>query len=103
MTDPVEAMHVGNLSDCGRPVEIILDGEPIPAYSGETVATALMAAGRWTHQVHNGRPLATFCNIGVCYSCTMTINGISGVRACQTRVADGLTIETRRLIKGRLK
>jgi hypothetical protein len=33
----------------------------------------------------------------------MTINGVSGVRACQTHVADGLIIETRRLAKDRLK
>ena len=92
MTDPVTAMRLGPSSDRGEPVEIIVDGESVSAYSGETVATALVAAGRWTHQVHNGRPLAVFCNIGVCYSCLMTINGVSGVRACQTRVADGLTV-----------
>lgn len=103
MTDSVKAVRIGNLLDRGKPVEIMVDGEPVPAYSGETVATALMAAGRWIHQIHNGRPLATFCNIGVCYSCLMTINGINGVRACQTPVADGLTIKTRRMVKGRLK
>ena len=96
-------MRVGPSSDRGEPVEIIVDGDPVQAYSGETVTSALMAAGRWTNQIHNGRPLAAFCNIGVCYSCLMTINGVSGVRACQTHVADGLTIKTRRLTKGPLK
>ena len=96
-------MRIGPLSDRGKPVEIMVDRDPVQAYSGETVAAALMAAGRWTHQIHNGRPLATFCNIGVCYSCLMTINGVSGVRACQTPVADGLIVKTRRLAKGRLK
>ncbi|MEN8754174.1 MAG: (2Fe-2S)-binding protein [Desulfobacterales bacterium] len=103
MTDSVKAMRIGPVSDRGASVDIIVDGDPIQAYSGETVAAALMAAGRWTHQIHNGRPLAAFCNIGVCYSCLMTINGVSGVRACQTHVADGLIIETRRLAKDRLK
>ena len=103
MTDSVKAMRIGPVSDRGASLEIIVDGDPIQAYSGETVAAALMAAGRWTHQIHNGRPLAAFCNIGVCYSCLMTINGVSGVRACQTHVADGLIIETRRLAKDRLK
>lgn len=103
MTDSAKAMRIGPVSERGTSVEIIVDGDPIQAYLGETVAAALMAAGRWTHQIHNGRPLAAFCNIGVCYSCLMTINGVSGVRACQTHVADGLIIETRRLAKDRLK
>jgi len=103
LTDSAKAMRIGPVSERGTSVEIIVDGDPIQAYLGETVAAALMAAGRWTHQIHNGRPLAAFCNIGVCYSCLMTINGVSGVRACQTHVADGLIIETRRLAKDRLK
>ena len=103
VTDAVKAMRIGPLSDRGKPVEIMVDGDPVQAYSGETVAAALMAAGRWTTQIHNGRPLAAFCNIGVCYSCLMTINGVSGVRACQTHVADGLIIKTRRLAKDLLK
>lgn len=103
LTDPVKAMRIGPLSDRGASVEIVVDGDPVRAYSGETVAAALMAVGRWTNQIHNGRPLAAFCNIGVCYSCLMTINGVSGVRACQTHVTDGLIIETRCLAKDRLK
>jgi predicted molibdopterin-dependent oxidoreductase YjgC len=103
LTDSVKAMRIGPVSERGASVEIIVDGDPIQAYLGETVAAALIAAGRWTHQIHNGRPLAAFCNIGVCYSCLMTINGVSGVRACQTHVADGLIIETCRLAKDRLK
>ena len=96
-------MRIGPSSDRGKLVKIIVDGDPIKAYFGETVASALIAAGRWTNQIHNGRPLAAFCNIGVCYSCRMNINGISGVRACQTHVAEGMTIETLRLVKDHLK
>ena len=101
LTEPIKAMRIGPLSDRGAPVGLVVDGVPVQAYSGETVAAALMATGRWTNQIHNGRPLAAFCNIGVCYSCLMTIDGVSGVRACQTHVADGLIIETRCLAKDR--
>jgi hypothetical protein len=52
VTDPVKAMRIGPLSDRGEPVEIMVDGDPVQAYSGETVAAALMAAGRWTTQIH---------------------------------------------------
>lgn len=85
----------------GPEVEIVVDGRPVKAFCGETVATALLSAGHWVCQTQEDRPLGVFCNIGVCHGCLMTINGVSGVRACQTEVAEGLKVETRRLIKER--
>jgi len=85
----------------GHEVEMVVDGRQIKAFRGETVAAALLAAGHWVCQTHEGRPLGVFCNVGVCHGCLMTINGISGVRACQTEVAEGLRVETRRLVKER--
>jgi hypothetical protein len=73
VTDPVKAMRLGLSSDRGAPIEIIVDAETVAAFSGETGAAALMKAGRWIHQIHDDRPLATFCNIGVCYGCMMAM------------------------------
>lgn len=83
----------------GTPLEIYVDGRPVPAFTGESVGTALLAAGIFACQSHAGRPLGVFCDIGQCFSCLMTIGGISGVRACQTPVSPGLTVETRRVAK----
>lgn len=80
----------------GKPVNITVDGTPIEAYQGETVAAAMLAAGIRTFrtsQKHN-QPRSLYCGMGVCYECLVTINGIHGVRACVTYVEDGMVIET---------
>ena len=74
---------------------------PPPPCQGETVITALIAEGRLTCQNHDSRPLGAFCNIGICHGCLMDIEGISGVRACQTEVKPGMTVETRQVVKDR--
>jgi hypothetical protein len=87
----------------GSALEIHVDGCPIPAFAGESVATALLTAGILSCQNYDGRPLGVFCNIGQCYSCLMTIDGVSGVRACQISVRPGLKVETRRVAKRSLR
>jgi hypothetical protein len=67
------------------------------------VATALLSAGVLSCQSLDGRPLGVFCNIGQCFSCLMTIDGVSGMRACQVSVRPGLKVETRRVEKRDLR
>jgi sarcosine oxidase subunit alpha len=83
----------------GTPLEIEVDGRPVRAFAGESVAAALLSSGLFVCQSHDGRPLGVFCNIGQCCSCMMTIGGVSGVRACQAPVSPGLKVETRRVEK----
>ena len=80
-----------------------VDGQPVEAYEGETIAAALVADGRWVCQTRNDKPLGVFCNIGVCHGCLMKVNGEYGVRACQTPVTDGCRVETRHIERGRVK
>ena len=80
----------------GPKITIFLDGRPIEAYEGETIATALLAAGGETCQTREDKPTGVFCNIGVCHGCLMTVDGQSGVKTCATTVYDGQRIETRR-------
>lgn len=84
----------------GIPLEIEVDGRPVAAFAGETVGTALLAAGIFSCQIHDGRPLGVFCNIGQCCSCLITIDGVSGVRACQTTVSPGMKVKSRKVAKG---
>ncbi len=85
----------------GPKITIYVDGSPLKAYEGETIATALLAAGRWTCQTREEKPAGVFCNIGVCHGCLMTVDGQSGVKTCTTYVSDGQRIETRRLARRR--
>lgn len=80
----------------GATVAVIVDGEPVQAYPGETVATVLLATGRRTfrHTDHLHAPRGLFCGMGVCFDCLVTVDGQPNVRACMTSVRDGMTIET---------
>lgn len=80
----------------GKPVTISVDGKPIEAYQGETVAAAMLAAGiRTFHESHkNHQPRSLYCGMGICYECLVTINGVHAQRACVTPVEEGMQIET---------
>lgn len=88
-------MRIGSESQRGRPVTIWVDGNPVRAYMGETIAAALLAAGRraW-RQTLQGEPRGLFCGMGICFDCIVTVDGVNGVRACMTPVAEGMVVET---------
>ncbi len=79
----------------GRAISITVDGFPVEAYEGETVAGALLASGRraW-RQTRHGKSRGLYCGIGLCFDCLVTVNGTAGVRACLTPVAAGMVVET---------
>jgi len=67
----------------------------VQAYLGETVAGALLASGqRIWRTTAQGRPRGLFCGMGICFDCTVTVDGVSNVRACLTPVSDGLEVTT---------
>ena len=80
----------------GAPFVLMVDGEAIEAYPGETVATALLAAGRRTARrtAHRGAPRGVFCAIGVCHDCRMVVDGEANVRTCLVPARAGMTVET---------
>jgi len=88
--------RIGNPAQRGRLLTFYLDGEPWLAYPGETVAGALVAAGR----VHFRRTSdrcewrGYYCGMGVCWECLVVVDGRPNVRACTTFVKDGMRIET---------
>lgn len=84
----------------GKAVRIFVDDQPVPAFEGETIATALLGAGHLVSRTINEQPLGVYCNIGICHSCVMTVDGVPGVRICRTPVADGLRLETGHFRKG---
>jgi predicted molibdopterin-dependent oxidoreductase YjgC len=79
----------------GQAVTITVDGVPLQAYLGETIAGALLANGqRAWRRTENGKPRGLFCGMGICFDCLVTVDGVSNVRACITPVSDGMVIET---------
>jgi predicted molibdopterin-dependent oxidoreductase YjgC len=72
-------------------VTIVLDGEPVEAYEGETVAAVLLARGEIaTRTTARGEPRGIFCGMGVCFDCLMIVDGVPNTRACMTWVSEGL-------------
>ena len=69
----------------GAPFQIDCDGAALPAHPGETIAGALIAAGRWP---------GYFCGMGVCWGCLVEVEGTGQVRACTAVVAPGMRICT---------
>jgi predicted molibdopterin-dependent oxidoreductase YjgC len=88
-------MRVDSNTQRGRSVTITVDGVPLQAYLGETIAAALLASGRraWRF-TQGGEPRGVFCGMGICFDCTVTVDGMPNVRACLTAVADGMVVET---------
>ena len=78
----------------GEQIEFYFDGQPLKAFKGETIAAALMAAGHMVAQTIDSQPLGVYCNIGICHSCLMTVNGVRSVRTCRTPVTEGCKVET---------
>lgn len=77
-------------------VELIVDETPLRAVDGETVAAAMLAAGRPFDADGSGAQRAPFCNMGTCYECIVTIDGRALSRACLIPAVDGMTVETSR-------
>lgn len=68
----------------GAAFQFTVDGEPVEAYPGETIATALLADDRRTARrtAHQNAPRGVFCAIGVCHDCRMVVDGEANVRTC---------------------
>ncbi|MBN1273174.1 MAG: (2Fe-2S)-binding protein [Candidatus Aminicenantes bacterium] len=77
-------------------ITIIVDGKKIVAYKGETVLAALIASGYKILKTNpvSHEPRGAFCGMGICFECTMTIDGVPNTRACMTEVREGMTVET---------
>jgi predicted molibdopterin-dependent oxidoreductase YjgC len=74
-------------------VEFRFDGRPVSGRAGESVATALLAAGVRTLGESPVRhaPRGMLCAIGVCQECVVVVAG-RRQPACATPVAAGLDV-----------
>ena len=78
-----------------RTITVKINGQPVQALAGETVAGLLLAQGiRVFRHTPDGAPRGLFCGMGICYDCLVTVNDVPHIRACMTPVAEAMTIET---------
>jgi predicted molibdopterin-dependent oxidoreductase YjgC len=84
------------LDDADATLTIKVDGKAIRARLGDTVASAMLAAGldhcRTTPV--SGAPRAPYCLMGVCFDCLVTVDGVGSRQGCLAAVRDGMEVET---------
>ncbi|MFE7429261.1 (2Fe-2S)-binding protein [Streptomyces sp. NPDC057545] len=80
----------------GDTVTISVDGEPVHAWTGETVAAAMLTAGAAFERDRDRAPRAPLCNMGTCFECAATVDGRPLTRTCLVPVCEGMTIDTQR-------
>lgn len=78
----------------GAEVTLTVDGEPITAYAGETVAAAMLAAGAAFDTDRAGEGRSPLCNMGTCFECVAEVDARALTRTCLTQVRDGMVIRT---------
>ena len=78
-----------------RSLRLMLDGVPVLARPGESVAAALLAhSGGATRQTPvTGAGRAPYCMMGVCFDCLVTIDGPPNVPACMVSAREGMVIQ----------
>jgi predicted molibdopterin-dependent oxidoreductase YjgC len=76
-------------------LRVLVDGEEVTAYAGESIFVALLASRNALRQ-HEFRDetRAGFCLMGACQDCWVWLADGSRVRACTTVVADGMHVLT---------
>lgn len=88
-------MRDRGLPPAGTPVSLRVDGQTVPARQGDTLASALVAAGlRIGRHTQRGSPRHVFCGMGVCFDCLAIVEGRGAVRTCLTSVEEGMVVRS---------
>ncbi|XBS67927.1 (2Fe-2S)-binding protein [Acerihabitans sp. KWT182] len=71
------------------------EGRDIPFHAGDTLATALLAAGinAFRRTALSGEQRGPYCLMGVCFECLLCVDGIDNLRACVTPARNGMKIQ----------
>jgi D-hydroxyproline dehydrogenase subunit gamma len=77
-------------------VTITVDGRPVTARAGDSIAAALIAAGIGHCRLTpvSGTPRAPYCMMGVCFDCLVVVDGVGNRQGCMVPVAEGMRVET---------
>jgi sarcosine oxidase, subunit alpha len=85
----------GERIDRQKVIRFTFDGKSVEAFEGDTIGSALYAAGRRTFsrsfKYHRRRGL--LCCAGQCPNCIVAVDGAPGVRACVEPVTEGMRVE----------
>ena len=78
----------------GGALAFTFDGHSIEGRAGDTIASALWAAGRRTlGRAADGQARGLACGTGHCFACRVTVDGVAEVRACLVHIRAGMRVE----------
>ena len=82
------------LIDRSRTVVFEFDGKAVEAYEGDTIASALAAAGTSTfsRSFKYHRPRGLLCVAGRCPNCLVNVDGVPNVRCCTEPARQGIEV-----------
>jgi predicted molibdopterin-dependent oxidoreductase YjgC len=71
-----------------------VQGQPITARVGDTLAVALLNAGvvPFRQTPVSGQPRAPLCLMGVCFDCLVEVDGQQNVQSCMVEVHEGMQV-----------
>jgi D-hydroxyproline dehydrogenase subunit gamma len=78
------------------PIRFTFDGRELSGRRGDTVASALLAAGVAACRTTpvSGAPRGPYCMMGVCFECLVAIDGAGNRQGCLVPLVEGMRIET---------
>jgi sarcosine oxidase, subunit alpha len=86
--------------DRSRRVTFSFETEPVEAFAGDTIGSALFAAGRrvFTRSFKYHRPRGLLCCSGACPNCMMQVDGVPNVRVCVEPVREGAQVRPQNVV-----
>src|SRR5947209_13569976 len=85
----------GERIDRTRTISFTFNGKKVTAFEGDTIGSALFAAGQRTFsrsfKYHRRRGL--MCCAGQCPNCIVAVDGAPGARACIEPIREGMRVE----------
>jgi D-hydroxyproline dehydrogenase subunit gamma len=76
-------------------VTISVNGKAVSVPPGTLLAAAVAQAGVSSfHRSVHGEPRGPLCGMGVCFECSVTINGKAYSRSCLTLCEEGMEVRT---------
>jgi sarcosine oxidase subunit alpha len=84
----------GERIDRSQPITFSFDGKPASGFAGDTIVSALYAAGRrvFSRSFKYHRPRGELCACGQCANSLFQIEGAPGIRGCSEPIREGLQV-----------
>lgn len=88
-------IHSKGFGEAPDAITLNYNGVPVEGQAGDTIASALIAAGNPALRVaRDGDKRGVFCGMGVCAECTVLVEGRGEGLACMTAATDGMVVES---------